>query len=85
MVLEILNGQIIFQMLFGGDSFTAGIGQPQEETWPQLLQKKIGKRCLNLGEDGCSNDTIYLRIKKIVELTEGRVTREMLAPEIFGD
>jgi hypothetical protein len=51
-----------------GDSFTVGIGQSQEETWPQLLQKKIGKRCLNLGEDGCSNDTMYLRIKKIVEL-----------------
>ena len=24
-------------------------------------------------------------IKRIVELTEGRVTREMLAPEIFGE
>ena len=26
-----------------GDSFTVGIGQPFEETWPQLLGKKLGK------------------------------------------
>jgi hypothetical protein len=51
-----------------GDSFTVGIGQPFEETWPNLLQKKLNKRCLNLGEDGCSNDTIALRIKEICKL-----------------
>jgi len=51
-----------------GDSFTVGIGQPHEETWPAMLQKKIGKSCINIGEDGCSNDTISLRIKKIYDL-----------------
>ena len=51
-----------------GDSFTVGIGQPFEETWPQVLQKKLGRRCINLGEDGCSNDTISLRIKEIYKL-----------------
>lgn len=51
-----------------GDSFTVGIGQPMEETWPKLLEKKTGKRCLNLGEDGCSNDSIFLRIKEIYEV-----------------
>jgi len=51
-----------------GDSFTVGLGQPFAETWPQLLEKKIGKRCINLGEDGCSNDTISLRVKKIYDL-----------------
>jgi|TARA_R110000803_G_scaffold47123_2_gene98525 hypothetical protein len=51
-----------------GDSFTVGIGQPFEETWPNLLQKKLNKRCLNLGEDGCSNDTMALRIKEICKL-----------------
>ena len=50
-----------------GDSFTAGLGQPFEETWPQLLQKHTGKRCLNLGEDGCSNDTMALRIQEIYQ------------------
>jgi len=48
-----------------GDSFTVGIGQPYEETWPYLLEKKIKKRCINLGEDGCSNDTIALRAQEI--------------------
>lgn len=51
-----------------GDSFTVGIGQPFEETWPQLLQKKLGKRCLNIGEDGCSNDTMSMRIQEICKL-----------------
>jgi len=51
-----------------GDSFTMGLGQPYEETWPYLLEKKIGKRCINLGEDGCSNDTIALRAQEIYKL-----------------
>jgi len=51
-----------------GDSFTTGLGQPFEETWPQLLQKHTGKRCLNLGEDGCSNDTMALRIQEIYKI-----------------
>ena len=51
-----------------GDSFTVGIGQPFKETWPQVLEKKIGKRCINLGEDGCSNDTMSLRIQEICKL-----------------
>jgi hypothetical protein len=51
-----------------GDSFTVGIGQPYEETWPYLLGKTLGKRCINLGEDGCSNDTMALRIKEICKL-----------------
>ena len=50
------------------DSFTVGIGQPFEETWPYLLGEKTGKRCINLGEDGCSNDTIALRTREIFKL-----------------
>jgi len=51
-----------------GDSFTVGIGQPFQETWPQLLEKKLGKRCLNLGEDGCTNDTLSMRTEEICRL-----------------
>jgi hypothetical protein len=51
-----------------GDSATMGIGQPFEETWPQLLEKKTGKTCLNIGEQGCSNDTIALRTQEIYRL-----------------
>jgi len=48
-----------------GDSFTAGIGQPQEEIWPALLEKQLGERCINISEDGCSNDLISLRVEQI--------------------
>lgn len=51
-----------------GDSFTVGIGQPYNETWPKVLERKIRKRCLNLGEDGCSNDTITQRVQEIYKL-----------------
>jgi len=50
-----------------GDSFTVGIGQPYKETWPYLLETKLKKRCINLGEDGCSNDTICLRVEEVVK------------------
>jgi len=56
-----------------GDSFTMGIGQPFEETWPYLLEKKIGKRCLNLGEDGASNDTIALRAQEIYRVYKPKI------------
>lgn len=50
-----------------GDSFTVGLGQPVSETWPQVLSKMIAKRCLNLGEDGASNDTICQRSIQIIK------------------
>ena len=51
-----------------GDSFTVGIGQPFEETWPQVLKNKTGRRCINVGEAGCANDTMALRIQEICKL-----------------
>jgi len=48
-----------------GDSFTTGIGQPQHEIWPVLLEKITNKRCINVGQDGASNDTIALRVQEI--------------------
>ena len=50
-----------------GDSFTVGIGQPFQETWPQVLEQKAKIRCINLGENGCSNDTLCLRLKHLVK------------------
>jgi hypothetical protein len=50
-----------------GDSFTSGVGQPQHETWPALLEQKLGERCINISEDGCSNDLINLRAKQIIK------------------
>ena len=50
-----------------GDSFTVGIGQPFKETWPKQLEKVTGKKCINVGEDGCSNDILAERAKKIYQ------------------
>ena len=48
-----------------GDSFTVGIGQPYEETWPQILERRVGERCIKINEAGCSNDLMSLRIEQI--------------------
>ena len=50
-----------------GDSFTVGVGQPFEHTWPQVLSKKLGRRTINVSMDGASNDWIVRKVKRIVE------------------
>jgi len=50
-----------------GDSFTVGLGSPYEHIWPQRLQKRLGKRTINVSMDGASNDWILRRTKRIVE------------------
>lgn len=49
-----------------GDSFTVGLGQPWEQTWPQILQKKIKRRTINVSMDGASNDWIARRALQII-------------------
>jgi len=56
-----------------GDSFTVGLGQPFKETWPQVLESKLGKRCINIGEDGCSNDRIQSRVNEIIKKYKPRL------------
>lgn len=41
-----------------GDSFTVGIGQPAEHTWPYLLSQALGQRVINVSMDGASNPWI---------------------------
>lgn len=50
-----------------GDSFTVGIGQPFEETWPQLVQDKIQSRVITISMNGASNTWIARRAKFILE------------------
>lgn len=50
-----------------GDSFTVGMGQPQSEIWPQLLQQQTGSRTVNVSMNGASNDWIA---RKVVDLFE---------------
>lgn len=41
-----------------GDSFTVGIGVEYDHIWPQILQKKLQKRTINISLAGASNNWI---------------------------
>ncbi len=49
-----------------GDSFTVGIGQPFEHTWPQTLQRATSRRTINVSMDGASNHWISRRARQIL-------------------
>ena len=53
-----------------GDSFTVGVGQALEHTWPQVLSKKLNRRIINVSMDGASNDWIYRKINRIIEIID---------------
>ena len=59
-----------------GESFTVGLGTPYEYIWPQILQRKINQRTINLAMDGGSNNWIARRATEI--LTEIRPTRMII-------
>jgi len=48
-----------------GDSFTVGIGQPLEHTWPNVLAQRINTRTINVSMDGASNHWICRRALEI--------------------
>ena len=41
-----------------GDSFTVGLGAPAHHVWPAVLQRRTGRRCINVSMDGASNNWI---------------------------
>jgi hypothetical protein len=49
-----------------GDSFTVGVGQPFEHTWPQVLQKHTALKTINVSMDGASNQWIVRRARDIL-------------------
>jgi hypothetical protein len=53
-----------------GDSFTVGLGQPFEETWPQLVQQRVQTRVINVSMNGASNNWIGRRIQYILDHCE---------------
>lgn len=55
-----------------GDSFTVGLGQPLAQTWPQVLQTTVGRRCINVSMDGASNDWICRRALDIASVVKPR-------------
>jgi hypothetical protein len=50
-----------------GDSFTVGLGSPQEHTWPWILQKQTGLRTINVSIDGASNNWIARKVTAILQ------------------
>lgn len=50
-----------------GDSFTVGLGQPNNETWPNLVSKQTRKRTINISMNGASNDWISRRVQSIID------------------
>lgn len=48
-----------------GDSFTFGVGSPVEHTWPFLLEKLTGLRCINIAVNGASNELIRRKIQEV--------------------
>jgi len=53
-----------------GDSFTVGVGNPLEHTWPRLLQKQTGQRIINVSMDGASNNWIARQVKQIQDTVD---------------
>ena len=51
-----------------GDSFTVGIGQPFDHIWPQVLQRAIGRRVINISMDGASNDWIFRKALQVLDV-----------------
>jgi hypothetical protein len=49
-----------------GDSFTVGIGSPDQHIWPRCLQDAVQRRCINVSMDGASNDWISRRATQIM-------------------
>ena len=56
-----------------GDSFTVGLGQPYDETWVKLIEKKTGKRTINVSMNGASNDWIAKRVQSIIDNFNPRI------------
>jgi hypothetical protein len=51
-----------------GDSFTVGIGSPLTHTWPNILQREIKKRIINVSMNGASNEWMTRKIIKLIEI-----------------
>lgn len=55
-----------------GDSFTVGIGNNINHTWPQILSTKTGRRTINISLDGASNNWIHRRAKEVLDTVKPR-------------
>ena len=49
-----------------GDSFTSGIGVPFPHIWPQVLERTLNQRCINISLDGASNNWIARQAQTLI-------------------
>jgi hypothetical protein len=56
-----------------GDSFTVGLGSPLTHTWPNILQSKTNKRCINVSMDGASNKWIARKVIEIINKIQPKI------------
>jgi hypothetical protein len=56
-----------------GDSFTVGIGSPLTHTWVNILQSRLGQRCINVSLDGASNAWIARKALQVLEVVQPRL------------
>ena len=56
-----------------GDSFTVGLGSPLTHTWPNILQSKTNKRCINVSMDGASNKWIARKVLEIINTIQPKI------------
>ena len=56
-----------------GDSFMVGIGQPFEETLPQVLKHRINTNTINISMNGASNEWMTRKVNYITENISPRV------------
>lgn len=56
-----------------GDSFTVGIGSPLSHTWVNILQSRLGQRCINVSLDGASNAWIARKALQVLDVVQPRL------------
>lgn len=65
-----------------GDSFTAGSEVNDNQSWPAILQRRLGRRVLNAGVGGYGVDQIVLNAERLLPLLKPQVLLVgMLLPE----
>lgn len=73
------------KLVTAGCSFTEGYGlpNPKEQSWPELLAKKLNLECINLGVRGAGNEYISNTVVEYTLSEEYTVTPENLKSCFF--
>ena len=67
------NDELVDSIWCFGDSFTVGMGARIDHIWPNILQEKINRRCINISMDGASNNWISRKAVELIETVQPKV------------